>query len=364
MLFSSSLVVSMKTIEEIREAAINFLDLGVTKKVLLVVDDDEDGMTSGFQMKNFLEENKQDVKLMFNEKRSIAPGAIKEEEEFKEIVEKSGTELIVFCDLNEEIAAQKLILINPELKVLIVDHHPTPEDFVIKNKLMVIKPGNFSDKIPANYSATKVVFDVFGGDDLAALIGLIGDSSLGNWEEFGQKVMDENKITLEVATRLANVIKSIVSNYGSRKEELFEFVCKNKSFISLVGSEYEELAKKFEALIEKERKRFYEDSEKIDGVELIFYKTKSGLPSKLSNVLSKENKEVLVIYSESDYVKGSVRRSDFKVDCGALIKSSIKVSPLARGGGHIPAGGFSCPVGSWVEFKQAATEFMKNQKIE
>jgi single-stranded DNA-specific DHH superfamily exonuclease len=364
MLFSPSLVVSMKTIEEIRKEVDDFLNLKIKKKILLTVDDDEDGMTSAFQMKKFLEQNGQTVKLFFNEKRSVAPGAINEEEEFYNLVKEYSAELIIFCDLNEEIAAQKLILIDPSIKVLIIDHHPTPDNFNIKNELMVVKPGNFSDKVPANYSATKVVYDLFKIDKIAALIGLIGDSSLGNWKEFGEEVMSENALDLINATRLANIIKTVVSNYGKRKKELFEFICEHDSFVSLLGSEYEILAKKFEALIESERKRFYEDCEKAEDVELIFYETKSGLPSKLSNVLSKENKEVLIVYSKSDYVKGSVRRSDFKVDCGALIKNSIKVSELAKGGGHIPAGGFSCPSDSWIEFKKLAISFMKNQKFD
>ena len=250
MLFISSfLVVSMKTIQEVKKEVMDFLELKKAKKVLLVVDDDEDGMTSAFQMKKFLEESEQKVTLHFNEKRSIAPGAINEEEEFLELVKSDDSKLIIFCDLNEEIASQKLGLIDSKIKVLIIDHHPTPKEFLIKNELMVVKPGDFSNKTPANYSATKVIFDLFNIDAIAALIGVVGDSSLGDWEEFGEKIMQENSVSLEQVTRLANVIKSIVSNYGSRKKELFEFVYEKGSFVSLLGSEYEELAKQFEELI-------------------------------------------------------------------------------------------------------------------
>ncbi|MBT4870422.1 MAG: DHH family phosphoesterase [Candidatus Diapherotrites archaeon] len=351
----------MKTIQEVKKEVMDFLELKKAKKVLLVVDDDEDGMTSAFQMKKFLEESEQKVTLHFNEKRSIAPGAINEEEEFLELVKSDDSKLIIFCDLNEEIASQKLGLIDSKIKVLIIDHHPTPKEFLIKNELMVVKPGDFSNKTPANYSATKVIFDLFNIDAIAALIGVVGDSSLGDWEEFGEKIMQENSVSLEQVTRLANVIKSIVSNYGSRKKELFEFVYEKGSFVSLLGSEYEELAKQFEELIESERKRYSTDLEKEKDVELVFFETKKGLPSKLSNVLSKENKETLIVYSKSDYIKGSVRRADFKVDSGALIKYAIMNSKLAKGGGHIPAGGFSCPADYFDEFKSRAAEFMKIQ---
>jgi len=352
-------MVSMKTIEEVRKELFDFLELEKDKNILLVVDDDEDGMTSAFQMKKFLEDNKQKVIVFFNEKRSVAPKAASEEGEFKELVEAVGAELIIVCDLNEEIASQKLSLVDPIIKVLIIDHHPTPEKFLIKNELLVIKPGLFSDKVPANYPTTKVIFDLFKVSDLAALIGIVGDSSTKNWEEFSKEVMQKNDIDLEKITRLANVIKTIVSNYGDRKKELFEFIYTNGGFLSLIGSEYEELAKQFEELIESERKRFYKESKRADGVELMFFETQKGLPSKLSNVLSKENKEVLVIYSKADFIKGSVRRADFKVDAGALIKYAIANSDFARGGGHIPAGGFSCPAEYFPEFKIRAIEFMK-----
>ena len=356
-------MVSMKTIEEMRKQVLDFLDLETNQKVLLAVDDDEDGMTSAFQMQQFLEKQCCGVELFLNEKRSIAPGSINEEEEFKKIFEESKADIIVFCDLNEEIAAQKLILIDSKVKVLIIDHHPSPKEFDIKQELLVIKPGMFSDKTPANYSATKMVYDLFEVDALAALVGLAGDSSLGDWEEFEKEVMEKNNLTRDEIIRLASVIKSIVSNYSNQKEALFEFIYANKSLTCLFGSEYEKLAIEFEKLVENERKRFYKDCEKVEGIELVFFQTKKGLPSRLSNVLSKENKEVLVIYTKSDFVKGSVRRADFKVNAGALIKYAIEKSDLARGGGHIPAGGFSCPVDYFPEFKERAISFMKKQKI-
>ena len=357
------LMVSMKTIAEIRKQVLDFLDLYNNKKILLAVDDDEDGMTSAFQMQQFLEKNGNQVELFLNEKRSVAPGSINDEEEFNEIFVESKADIIIFCDLNEEIAAQKLGLIDKKVKVLIIDHHPSPKEYVIKQKLLVIKPGLFSTKTPANYSATKIVYDLFEMDALAALVGIIGDSSLGDWGEFGKEVMKKNKLSLVQVTRLASVIKSIVSDHMEMKEALFEFMYSNKSLTCLFGSEYEKLAIEFEKLVESERKRFYNDCEKVDGVELIFYETKKGLPSRLSNVLSKENKEVLVVYTKTDFVKGSVRRSDFKVDVGKLIKYSIQNSKDARGGGHIPAGGFSCPANDFSEFKKRAISFMKKQKI-
>ena len=352
----------MKTIEEIRKQVLDFLDLSNNAKILLIVDDDEDGLTSAFQMQQFLENKGNQVELFLNEKRSIAPGSINEEEEFRDIFVESKADIIIFCDLNEEIAAQKLGLIDKKIKVLIIDHHPTPKEYKIKQNLLVIKPGLFSDKTPANYSATKIVYDLFEVDALAALVGIVGDSSFGDWEEFGKEVMKKNKLSFGQVTRLASVIKSIVSNYTEMKVALFEFIYSNKNLTCLFDSEYEKLSIKFEKLVESERKRFYKDSEKIKGVELIFYETKKGLPSRLSNVLSKENKEVLVIYTKTDFVKGSVRRADFKVDVGKLIKYSIQKSEDARGGGHIPAGGFSCPANYFPEFKERATSFMKKTR--
>jgi len=231
----------MKTIKEIRKQVLDYLDLSNNKKILLIVDDDEDGMTSAFQIQQFLEKMGNSVELFLNEKRSIAPGSIDEEQEFRDIFVESKAEIIIFCDLNEEIAAQKLSLINKKVKVLIIDHHPVPKGYKIRQKLLVIKPWLFSNKTPANYSATKIIYDIFKVDALAALVGLVGDSSFGDWEEFGKEVMKKNKLSLKQVTRLASVIKSIVSNYAEMKEELFEYIYSNKNLTCLFDSKYEKL---------------------------------------------------------------------------------------------------------------------------
>ncbi len=349
----------MHSINDLKAKLFKFLDLEKYNTFLVLTDDDEDGLTSAIQIKKFLINNNKEVNVFFNEKGSIVPGAAKEEDIFKSFFDKTNPDFLIFLDLNESTIITKLKLIKSEIPILIIDHHPSPKELFFKNPLFVLKPNLFSEIPSANYSTTKIVYDFFEGDELNTIIGLIGDSATKEWDEFIKINLNKNNLNLDQAILISDIIKSVCS-YSGDKYELFDFIFENK-ISAVLGSEFEKSSVEFQEEVKNETKRFEKDAEIFSEIELAFFKTKNGLPSKLSNVLSKKFTYTLVIFADGDYTKGSVRRNDFRVNAGELIKYAIKNSSTAMGGGHIPAGGFACLNEYWPEFKKRAIEFaLKN----
>lgn len=354
----------MDSLENIKQNLMNFLNLEKNNVFLILTDDDEDGLTSATQLKRFLVNHNKKVNVFFNEKRSILQEDTTESEFFKEFFDKTNPDLIIFLDLNESIAEKNLVKINTNIPVIIIDHHPSPKEINFNNPLFVLKPNLFSSIAPSKYSTTKLVFDFFDGinlekNSLEAVVGLIGDSAFGEWESFVEDVLKENNISFEDATKISDIIKANYSIKGD-KNELFDFVFEN-GIKNILGSKFEDNSIEFQELIKAETKRFDIDAERFDEIELVFFKTKKGLPSKLSNVLSKIHKQTLVIYAEDDFTKGSVRRNDFKLNCGGLIEFALgENKSVGSGGGHIPAGGFACLTDYFAEFKKRAIEYARN----
>ncbi len=347
----------MNTINKLKEEIIDFLNFKKNKKFLILTDDDEDGLTSAIQIKRFIENNGLCADVYFNEKRSLLPGSIKEDVLFKEFFDKTKPDLIIFLDLNEDIAAGNLKLINDKIPIVIIDHHPSPDKINFNNPLFILKPQKFSGISPSQYSTTKVVYDFFDGDSIYASIGLIGDSAFKEWETFIKNSSKENNISIEELTKISDVIKLNYSLKGD-KIELFNFVYKN-GIKHILGSVYEKNAIDLIEHLKKEVKRFDKDKEYYKDIDLAFFKTEKGFASKLSNDLSKLYSHTLIVYSVDDYVKGSVRRNDYMVNCGELIKYAVKNASVGSGGGHIPAGGFACSLEYWSEFKNRAKEYAK-----
>jgi single-stranded DNA-specific DHH superfamily exonuclease len=131
-----------------------------------------------------------------------------------------------------------------------------------------------------------------------------------------------------------------------------------------MNSKFYKLKEKFDKVVKMETLRFEKEAQKNKEFDITFFRTLPHYTSKMSNVLSKITSGTLVVYSGDDLqIKGSVRRPDFKIHCGDLIKFAIKNAHNAQGGGHIPAGGFHCETEYMDEFKKRAILFMKNNLV-
>jgi single-stranded DNA-specific DHH superfamily exonuclease len=353
----------MKTIEEVKRELYEFLDLENTKKIAIIADNDEDGLTAAIQTKRFLESKNIVSKVFFYDHAFYGHKNGKSSLILKSL-EELNPEKTIFLDLGETLVFDILKDIGHITKeFVIIDHHPIPEQKCIEEDFLLVHPSQFSKVISSQYPTTKIVFDLFQEDELLAAIGVLGDASYNEWKDFVNKVIEKNNLQFEELDGLANMIKCIASVYPEKLNDLFEFLFKTREMRELFSSDFFKLKNDFEELIESERKRFYEDKEEFKEQELILFETKKNLPSRLSNVLARENTETLIIYSKKSFVKGSVRRNDSKVNVGKMLCFAIQKIEGSQGGGHAPAGGFSCPVDRWDEFKENVIKYLNENYV-
>ncbi|MBT4597133.1 MAG: DHH family phosphoesterase [Candidatus Diapherotrites archaeon] len=342
----------MKLLSEVRQSVLDFLNLEKKQHIVIVADDDEDGITSALQTKHYFEHNTQNVRVLFSDKTDL------EKKSFVGLVEKFSPEIIVFLDLSEELVLDHMTQTKSNARILVIDHHPDIDGVQIENSL-IIKPRLFSNTNSSSYPTTKIVFDLFNECSRFAAIGVIGDSALEEWRKFVEKAAIDNGTTVDELVELSQMIRCIISTHRAKSADLFNFLYTKPSLGQIKKSEFYKLKEAFQKKLESERKRFAKDKEPHGNI--IFFETKKSLPSPLSNILSRENDETIVIYSKSDFIKGSVRCGGKRVNCGKMIKYAIRNSS-ATGGGHAPAGGFACPASNWEEFKKRAIKFVTSGK--
>ena len=211
----------MQTISELQQKFNDFVDLKTINNVLIVADDDEDGYTSALQLKRFLENNNCAIKVVFNDKSDLT------KEKFVKAVSGFEYELVFFVDLNEEIVSMYSNVIKRKIKIVDIDHHPSPDKTNVVNPLLVLKSRFYSEKKPSQRSATKVVYDLFGGNDLLASIGLIGDSAYSEWKEFIDETIIKYKTDFKTLAAIGDLIKCVANLHETRKNELFDFLYDN-----------------------------------------------------------------------------------------------------------------------------------------
>jgi single-stranded DNA-specific DHH superfamily exonuclease len=336
-------------IESTRNRIFNFLELNDTKRIAIISDNDQDGVTSAAHMKKFLDSKKIESMVFFYDhygnKLSFP----------LESFEKFSPEKTIFLDLNEGFVSSVLLKIGKSTgPFLVIDHH---EGSVLKNgffRSMVIKPKSFSEVAPSRYPTTKMVFDLFGGIDWACEIGIIGDFAFEQWADFLRSVEKRYDFSYAKFKGLDDLVACITSQYPEKINSLFELIYKSKNPRGLQKSDFVALKKLFDAKLAEQKKRFDENAECYEDTQVCFFHSEPRFSSKLSNIISMENpSKVIIIFEQpGQLVKCSIRRQDFKVDCNALAKFAVSASPNGNGGGHIPAAGATFPVEYFEDFKK------------
>jgi single-stranded DNA-specific DHH superfamily exonuclease len=158
---------------------------------------------------------------------------------------------------------------------------------------------------------------------------------------------------------LDEIVVCISSQYPEKINSLFGFLCSARKPHDLLKSEFVAFKKLFDQKIELMAARFEKEAECFpEGV--CFFRAEKRFSSKLSNVISSKHKDKVIIILEQPggLVKCSIRRQDFKVNCGNLAKFCTSSIPNAKGGGHIPAAGATFPPQYEEEFKTKARMFL------
>jgi single-stranded DNA-specific DHH superfamily exonuclease len=345
----------MEDINIVRKKLFDFLDLKNSKKIAIISDNDEDGITAAINGRLFFENLGKEVKVFFYDHSD------RNSDSFVTPFNNFQPDKTLFFDLNENFVFDIIQDIDVVLKdFVVIDHHAGIELVNISQNYMVIKPKDFSKIEPSKYPASKMVFDLFGGREWIACIGIIGDSCHKQWSDFIKKT-SEKIISKKKLFELTEICSCVVSMHEKKIYDLFDFLCKIDSPKKLFESEFTELNEDFQKLLNSETKRLETDGKFFNNVDLVFFETKKRLPSKMSNIFSaRETNKTFIIYTlKQDFVKCSLRRGDFKVDCNKLANYAINGFEKSSGGGHIPASAARFPKKHFEKFKQRVVDYLE-----
>jgi len=351
------LVLSMEEFQlnQIRQKILDFLSLKDTKRIAIISDNDQDGVTSAVQVKKFLDLKRVKSKVFFYDHYS-KDLSVPQKEFFSFNAEKT-----IFLDMNEGFISDILQRVGKATgPFLVIDHH---QGEVIRNnsfRCLVIKPKNFSTIQPSRYPVTKMVYDIFGGTDWICAIGVIGDFAFEQWADFLRKTEKKHKLSFSKFKELDDVVACVTSQYPEKINSLFEFLCESKGPKGLLSSDYFALKKLFDQKLDILNKRFYKEAECFTDTQICFFHCDPRFSSKLSNIISNENQhKVIVIFEQPGaMMKCSIRRQDFLVNCSELAKAGIAGTPEGKGGGHVPAAGAHFSVSYFDEFKKRVRMYL------
>lgn len=323
----------MKSLSNVQKEVFDFLAIEPGMKIAVVCDNDEDGLTAAVQMRLFLEMSGCETKTFFYDHGTKIA-------KFFSSFMKDVFDRTIFLDLNETFISDVLKEVGTNTgKFLIIDHHQELDITNASFDFLKIKPWDFSKIEPSHYPASKMVFDLFGGIEWICAIGVIGDFAFTEWASFLKEIRKKHSLSEKELEDLADITACVVAYHNDKISDLFDFLCSAKTPRDLFNSWFAELQKDFDDLLDQEKQRFHKEAKFIEDVNVYFYETKPRLRSKLSTMLSKEiPNKTLVIFEDHGFMVGaSLRRSDFKINCGAVAAFATNGARDGRGGGHIPA---------------------------
>ncbi|OQA31224.1 MAG: DHH family protein [archaeon ADurb.Bin336] len=335
----------------------DFLDLKLLKRVAIISDNDQDGVTAAVQLKLFLDSRKVDSKVFFYDHYTKSFSFPKED------FFKFNPEKTIFLDLNENFVSDILDEIGTKAgPCLLIDHHQSSMITDAPFRVVIIKPHSFSRVEPSRYPATKMVHDLFVGKDWVCAIGVIGDFAQEQWGSFIKFVLKKYSLTPKKLIELDDIVCCITSQYPEKINSLFEFLCKAKHPLELLNSEYVAFKNLFEFRLDILKELFYKEGEYYSDAGVYFFKADARFSGKLSNILSQQlPNQVVVIYEQpGEKIKCSIRRQDFKVNCGELAREGVRGLKSSNGGGHIPAAGASFLASDLAQFKKQVRLYLLN----
>lgn len=335
----------------------DFLSLNLLKRVAIIADNDQDGLTAAVQMKLFFDSKKIESKVFFYDhytKNFSFP---------KDFFFSFNPEKTIFLDLNEGFVSDILESIGTKAgPCLIIDHHQSSLITNAPFRMVIVKPHSFSSVEPSRYPASKMVHDLFKGKDWVCAIGVIGDFAHEQWNDFLNSVSKKYKIPRKKLIELDEIVGCITSQYPEKINALLEFLCKAKNPNDLLKSDYLAFKNLYEARLKILKEAFYVDAEHYPDSQLYFYKSDNRFAGKLSNIVSKElpDKVIIIYETPGDKIKCSIRRQDFKVNCSELAKAGVEGMFDSKGGGHIPAAGAAFPKEHLEQFKKQVRLYLLN----
>jgi len=321
----------------------------------IVCHTDSDGLTAAAQLIKYLKKHSVGHNIILG-----SPERLRHPNFWRKI----KNDLVFFVDIPADHEKEELIKLSNRANIVIIDHHNIMNDMNNNSIIHYHCEGVGKKKY---YPASKMVYDILGGIDWMACIGVIGDYGGKPWKEFINKTHekygyppceDENCFDSPF-TKYDHLINAARMLYGDRG-------CIKAINILINSNDWTDFQEKSRVLEEWDKliddyiaqvKSDYEhEKESYKEAELIIFELKNPkykIGSALATIISSEtpNKTIIMIIHKDNIINVNLRRQDGKYDMSRLAKHCTK-DLNASGGGHKEAAGASLKSKDLNEFKQ------------
>ena len=335
-------------------------------RVAIVFDSDADGLTAAVLAAKAIERLRgKKPELIFTQ----GHGPVSIHTETLALLRKKKINRLITLDLAVDQNSETIKKAEAFANVLVIDHHKIYNDLSSK-KTVFIKAHYFSSIDPSRYPTSKFCYDLFSElVDLSdyswcACIGLVGDYAYGQWKSFLNKCLKKQGCSFDQLGKIVGLISAVESIDRSKIVKLFNEFYNAKEPKSLLKSKYFSYRETMEKELDRIMGGFVLNSEKFDGLELIFYefKSKYSVKSAVIDNLTKRypDKTVVVLQDMSkNFLMISARRQDFRYKMNEMFETATKSLKEGYGGGHIPAAGGKIRKADRKKFKENVKAYLK-----
>ncbi|MBN2067055.1 MAG: DHH family phosphoesterase [Candidatus Diapherotrites archaeon] len=287
-------------------------------------------------------------------------------------MKKERANKLVIVDIGIDSTPQGVGEFCPFEQCLVIDHHRMVKE-INSEKIVFLKAEFFSGKEPSSYVAAKFAFDLFGrvtdvSDlDWLACIGIIGDMSLGKWQDFVKKTIEKRDASIQWLNSFVELIAAVEVLAESRMNELFWLFYNAKKPERILESDFSKYLKEFREERDSLIRAFEEKAEHFPEIGLWLYSMKAkheNIKSYVINYLSEMYPgETLIVlqYMGNGRIRFSARRQDGKVKVNELLVQAVKGIPESTAGGHGPAAAGSIGKQFESQFRKKVMEILRKK---
>jgi len=317
-------------------------------RILIVCDDDVDGLCSAIVLKKTLE--RMGIKRIKTSQTSI----------YK--ITKTNFNLrkfskIIVMDLG-------IYSLQKDLKellgrnFLLIDHHPITQKIKSKN-VIVINPRENNPEIyqPTSYITYKLCSRLTKIKDMewVAVLGTLGDYGFDDCKDLIKKyihIKKKNEIWKTKFGKVAVILSVGISNFGPTF--IFDIIKKSKNLSEIFrNKKLRKVYKKHSKFFGSEKKRFWKNVEIFKDIKLIISTTPENeklIDKSVVSAISSEHLDTIIILIQKvdDVYRANVRYHGGDINLGEL----LSYSAWGEGGGHRQAAGALIPLNKLSEFKK------------
>ncbi len=344
----------------IKEKAVEFLKgIKKTDGVIVIFNNDADGVCSCAIMKAFLERHANNLPYIISQPMPTD----------KNLLRKIQTALptkIIFLDIAIDQQQNVLKKISGMCDILIIDHHQIFKD-MNQGRVVHYNPRLEKPKIyqSTSYLTYKLCSEIINIEDLLwiAAVGIIGDYNIEDSTDIVEAIRKKYSVKDLYESYLGRIADMIEATKATKAMSCEQMVDVIKNTNNPESFDNEKMVHSFKE-IDNEMMRLMIDAESVSERpgKLILYRIESkfNLASPLATRLSdKYQDRVVVIYEiNRGNARASARNQSRKYDVGKILQKA-SAGMKASAGGHEAAAGATLLEKDWMEFRERLIRLVK-----